>query len=32
MPEAAIEFHQVKKSYGEKTVVDGLSFHVNAGE
>ncbi|SDQ50954.1 nodulation factor export ABC transporter ATP-binding protein NodI [Paraburkholderia fungorum] len=32
MSEAAIEFHQVKKSYGEKTVVDGLSFHVNAGE
>jgi lipooligosaccharide transport system ATP-binding protein len=32
MPEAAIEFHQVKKSYGEKTVVDGLSFHVKAGE
>jgi lipooligosaccharide transport system ATP-binding protein len=32
MSDAAIEFHQVKKSYGEKTVVDGLSFHVNAGE
>ena len=32
MSEAAIEFHQVKKSYGDKTVVDGLSFHVNAGE
>ncbi len=32
MSEAAIEFHEVKKSYGEKTVVDGLSFHVNAGE
>ncbi|MBN3848200.1 MULTISPECIES: nodulation factor ABC transporter ATP-binding protein NodI [Burkholderiaceae] len=32
MPAAPIEFHQVRKSYGEKTVVDGLSFHVNAGE
>lgn len=32
MSEAAIEFHQVKKSYGEKRVVDGLSFHVNRGE
>jgi lipooligosaccharide transport system ATP-binding protein len=32
MSEAAIEFHHVKKSYGDKTVVDGLSFHVNAGE
>jgi lipooligosaccharide transport system ATP-binding protein len=32
MPAAPIEFHQVRKNYGEKTVVDGLSFHVNAGE
>ncbi|MBB5415643.1 lipooligosaccharide transport system ATP-binding protein [Paraburkholderia atlantica] len=32
MPAAPIEFHQVRKSYGEKTVVDGLSFHVNTGE
>jgi len=32
MSAAPIEFHQVRKSYGEKTVVDGLSFHVNAGE
>ncbi|MBB5464875.1 lipooligosaccharide transport system ATP-binding protein [Paraburkholderia sp. Clong3] len=32
MPTAPIEFHQVRKSYGEKTVVDGLSFHVNTGE
>jgi lipooligosaccharide transport system ATP-binding protein len=32
MSEAAIEFQQVKKRYGEKTVVDGLSFHVNRGE
>ncbi|WP_144113674.1 nodulation factor ABC transporter ATP-binding protein NodI [Paraburkholderia sp. BCC1886] len=30
--EAAIEFHQVEKRYGEKTVVDGLSFHVAPGE
>jgi lipooligosaccharide transport system ATP-binding protein len=32
MAAAPIEFHQVRKNYGEKTVVDGLSFHVNAGE
>ncbi|MEX3633033.1 nodulation factor ABC transporter ATP-binding protein NodI [Paraburkholderia sp. BR14320] len=32
MPAAPIEFHQVRKSYGKKTVVDGLSFHVNTGE
>ncbi|MGF6842773.1 lipooligosaccharide transport system ATP-binding protein [Paraburkholderia youngii] len=32
MPAAPIEFHQVRKNYGEKTVVDGLSFHVNTGE
>ena len=32
MSEAAIEFHQVEKRYGEKTVVDGLSFHVRPGE
>ena len=32
MSEAAIEFHQVEKRYGGKTVVDGLSFHVRAGE
>ncbi|APA85006.1 nodulation factor ABC transporter ATP-binding protein NodI [Paraburkholderia sprentiae WSM5005] len=32
MAAAPIEFHQVRKSYGEKTVVDGLSFHVNTGE
>ncbi|ADG15416.1 nodulation ABC transporter NodI [Paraburkholderia atlantica] len=32
MPAAPIEFHHVRKSYGEKTVVDGLSFHVNTGE
>src|ERR1700749_1676567 len=32
MTEAAIEFHQVEKRYGEKTVVDGLSFHVRKGE
>jgi lipooligosaccharide transport system ATP-binding protein len=32
MSEAAIEFLQVHKRYGEKTVVDGLSFHVRAGE
>jgi lipooligosaccharide transport system ATP-binding protein len=32
MPEAAIEFVQVHKRYGGKTVVDGLSFHVQPGE
>ena len=32
MSEAAIELHQVEKRYGGKTVVDGLSFHVRAGE
>ncbi|MGF6262299.1 nodulation factor ABC transporter ATP-binding protein NodI [Paraburkholderia youngii] len=32
MPAAPIEFHQVRKNYGERTVVDGLSFHVNTGE
>lgn len=29
---AAIEFEQVEKRYGEKKVVDGLSFHVHPGE
>ncbi|GAB6848692.1 nodulation factor ABC transporter ATP-binding protein NodI [Paraburkholderia kururiensis] len=29
---AAIEFEQVEKRYGEKKVVDGLSFHVRPGE
>jgi lipooligosaccharide transport system ATP-binding protein len=28
----AIEFENVEKRYGQKTVVDGLSFHVRAGE
>jgi len=28
----AIEFGNVEKRYGQKTVVDGLSFHVRAGE
>ena len=28
----AIEFGNVEKRYGQKTVVDGLSFHVHAGE
>src|SRR3978361_2099490 len=28
----AIEFIDVKKRYAEKTVVDGLSFHVQPGE
>jgi lipooligosaccharide transport system ATP-binding protein len=32
MSAAAIEFENVEKRYGEKTVVDGLSFHVRAGE
>ncbi|CAG4891621.1 nodulation factor ABC transporter ATP-binding protein NodI [Paraburkholderia saeva] len=32
MSAAAIEFEDVKKHYGEKTVVGGLSFHVRAGE
>ncbi|MGF6758774.1 nodulation factor ABC transporter ATP-binding protein NodI [Paraburkholderia sp. GAS42] len=32
LPNAAIGFEEVKKHYGEKTVVDGLSFHVRAGE
>ncbi|CAG4888204.1 Linearmycin resistance ATP-binding protein LnrL [Paraburkholderia gardini] len=32
MSAAAIEFEDVKKHYGDKTVVDGLSFHVRAGE
>src|SRR5689334_21956366 len=32
MTEAAIEFHRVKKHYGDKAVVDGLSFDVRAGE
>jgi len=29
---SAIEFGNVEKRYGQKTVVDGLSFHVRAGE
>ncbi|WP_287192348.1 nodulation factor ABC transporter ATP-binding protein NodI [Paraburkholderia sp.] len=32
MSAVAIEFEDVKKHYGNKTVVDGLSFHVRAGE
>ncbi len=32
MSAASIEFLDVKKSYGEKTVVDSLSFHVRPGE
>src|SRR3954464_11110247 len=32
MPDTAIQFDQVEKSYGEKKVVDGLSFHVDTGE
>ncbi|PLZ03611.1 nodulation factor ABC transporter ATP-binding protein NodI [Burkholderia sp. WAC0059] len=32
MPAAAIEFEQVVKRYGDKTVVDGLSFEVRPGE
>ncbi|MFL9871657.1 nodulation factor ABC transporter ATP-binding protein NodI [Paraburkholderia megapolitana] len=32
MSDAAIEFQQVEKRYGDKIVVDGLSFHVQAGE
>jgi lipooligosaccharide transport system ATP-binding protein len=32
MSDAAIEFLEVYKRYGDKTVVDGLSFHVRAGE
>jgi lipooligosaccharide transport system ATP-binding protein len=32
MSAAAIEFHDVRKHYGDKTVVDGLSFHVQTGE
>ena len=26
-----IEAHQVTKRYGDKTVVDGISFAINAG-
>ncbi|MEA3122717.1 MAG: lipooligosaccharide transport system ATP-binding protein [Paraburkholderia sp.] len=32
MSNHAIEFREVKKHYGDKTVVDGLAFHVAAGE
>ncbi|MBN3723088.1 nodulation factor ABC transporter ATP-binding protein NodI [Burkholderia sp. Ac-20379] len=32
MSAAPIEFHDVKKSFGDKRVVDGLSFHVRRGE
>jgi lipooligosaccharide transport system ATP-binding protein len=32
MSSNAIEFRQVMKRYGNKTVVDGLSFHVRPGE
>jgi lipooligosaccharide transport system ATP-binding protein len=32
MPQNAIEFSDVQKHYGDKTVVDGLSFHVRTGE
>ncbi|MEA3116842.1 MAG: lipooligosaccharide transport system ATP-binding protein [Paraburkholderia sp.] len=32
MSNHAIEFREVKKHYGDKTVVDGLAFHVTAGE
>src|ERR1700761_8731618 len=32
MSDAAIEFLEVYKRYADKTVVDGLSFHVRAGE
>ncbi|MGN6317794.1 nodulation factor ABC transporter ATP-binding protein NodI [Trinickia sp.] len=32
MSNNTIEFHDVVKRYGDKTVVDGLSFHVRAGE
>jgi lipooligosaccharide transport system ATP-binding protein len=32
MSNNTIEFREVVKHYGDKTVVDGLSFHVRAGE
>lgn len=32
MSNNAIEFSEVKKHYGDKTVVDGLTFHVRTGE
>jgi lipooligosaccharide transport system ATP-binding protein len=32
MSNNAIEFREVTKHYGDKTVVDGLAFHVSAGE
>jgi lipooligosaccharide transport system ATP-binding protein len=32
MSNNAIEFREVKKRYGDKTVVDGLAFHVSVGE
>ncbi len=32
MSDAPIEFHDVQKSFGDKRVVDGLSFHVRRGE
>ena len=31
-PKPAIEFIDVEKHYGDKTVVNGLSFHVQPGE
>jgi lipooligosaccharide transport system ATP-binding protein len=32
MSDAAIEFHEVEKHFGDKAVVNGLSFHVRVGE
>jgi lipooligosaccharide transport system ATP-binding protein len=32
MSNAAIEFHEVEKHFGDKAVVNGLSFHVRVGE